>query len=276
MRVIKRINKISAVLLFLGTYVTMPVASAEINDCGRLGEYIMCNQASLNITTLWGKAQIAQKSTIRGREILANRKWKAGLEAMIKEDYIEAAIQFSQAAELNPQDACVYEYLGDAYFGLNDKEKALENYNKAIGLDPTNAFVYEKRGKTYEALEDYEKAIEEYTKAIELEQRVGDFYIERGMVYSCVGNYKSALSDFTDAVERSPSSTIAYGLRGLTYLSLRDYENAIFDCTRAIEIDPGNAGAYSTRGLAYKMIGDALRANDDFIMAKSLGYGEND
>jgi len=56
---------------------------------------------------------------------------------------VEAIDDFSRAIELNPGDASLYSYRGDAYRKANDIEQSLADYTKAIDLAPTaDRYVY--------------------------------------------------------------------------------------------------------------------------------------
>ena len=89
--------------------------------------------------------------------------------------YERAIEDYNKAIELNPNFANAYKCHGDAYYlleqyerAIEDYNKAIEDYNKAIELNPNFADAYKWRGDAYYLLEQYERAIEDLSKAIEL------------------------------------------------------------------------------------------------------------
>ena len=58
------------------------------------------------------------------------------------ERYNEAIECFTEAIELNPEDAMVYTYRASVYKKKQEYGKAISDFNKAIELDSQNAAVY--------------------------------------------------------------------------------------------------------------------------------------
>jgi tetratricopeptide (TPR) repeat protein len=58
--------------------------------------------------------------------------------------YEEAEAQIRRAVELGSTSPVIHEHLGDVYFKLDQKEKALEYWQKALKLDTTNQSLKEK------------------------------------------------------------------------------------------------------------------------------------
>lgn len=75
------------------------------------------------------------------------------LEAMLKE---------------NPNDPLVYLYLGDFYYGHNEKEKALKYYQKATDIDSSVANAYHGMGRIYAEEHRNDKSLEMELKAYNL------------------------------------------------------------------------------------------------------------
>lgn len=59
-------------------------------------------------------------------------------------DYREAEKYIKKAADKEDASAVVYEHLGDVYYRLNDKDRALELWNRALKLDEKNTALREK------------------------------------------------------------------------------------------------------------------------------------
>ncbi len=143
-------------------------------------------------------------------------------------------------------------------------EQAIADYTEAIELDPDNAMAYNNRGLVYYNLGDLEQAIRDYTKAIELDSKFALAYSNRGFAYYHSGDLEQAISDFNKAIELDPGDAEAYNNRGFAYYESRELEKAIADYTKTIELDSNDVYAYNSRGLAYKEFGDLEKAIADY------------
>lgn len=70
----------------------------------------------------------------------------------------------NKAIELNPTDAIAYNNRGNAYSGLQEYHKAIEDYSRSLQIAPS-ADTYYNRAKVYFSLQEYEKALEDLFKA---------------------------------------------------------------------------------------------------------------
>ena len=61
--------------------------------------------------------------------------------------FLEALKVTEEASRQLPEDAVVYEHLGDIYFALNNLEKARAAYAKSLQLKPDNTGVRDKLEK---------------------------------------------------------------------------------------------------------------------------------
>ena len=61
------------------------------------------------------------------------------------------------------------ELRGNAYFSLNQWDKAITDYSKAIDLDPKDGVIPANRGWVYAELGQWDKAASDYSKAVKLD-----------------------------------------------------------------------------------------------------------
>lgn len=73
----------------------------------------------------------------------------AGKAAIEAKDYDKAIEQLEQAAERNPDDADVHNYLGYAYRKLGHYEQAMTAYDRALELNPKHKGALEYKGELY-------------------------------------------------------------------------------------------------------------------------------
>ena len=88
---------------------------------------------------------------------------------------------------INPNFAPAYNNRGNAYYGLQEYYKAIQDYTKAININPNYASAYYNRGTTYDELQEYYKAIQDYTKAININPNYADAYYNRSIAHYLAG-----------------------------------------------------------------------------------------
>jgi hypothetical protein len=64
--------------------------------------------------------------------------WEAGNRLYSAKDYKQAIRYFESALDANPGLWQAFQGLGNCYYGLGDKAKALSNYQRCLGLHPDN------------------------------------------------------------------------------------------------------------------------------------------
>jgi tetratricopeptide (TPR) repeat protein len=80
------------------------------------------------------------------------------------------AIQdYTQAIELDPEDATAYSNRGLAYADSHDYARAIQDYDRAIELDPEDAAAYYNASCAYALMQDPAQACEWLEKAIALD-----------------------------------------------------------------------------------------------------------
>ena len=214
----------------------------------------------------WAAAEDERQRKIE----LASSAAQKGTECFTRHDYDQAISQYSEAIELNPNNADYYCSRGHGYGWKGDYERAIAEYNKAIKLNPNNADYYCSRGTSYCNKGDYERAIADDTKAIELNPNNAGYYHERGKDYAWQRYYERAIAEYNKAIELSPNSADYYDSRGTSYHNKGDYERAIAEYNKAIELNPNSADYYYSRGTSYHNKGDYERAIADDTKAIEL------
>jgi len=74
-------------------------------------------------------------------------------------DWDAAEQAFTRSKEVNPNDAEMYNFLGDFYWIISDKKLAIEMESKAVELDPLLAVNYANLAMAYYMAKDYDNAI---------------------------------------------------------------------------------------------------------------------
>ncbi len=152
----------------------------------------------------------------------------------------------------------------------NEFVEAIEAYTQAINLNPDNAIAYYNRGLAFYHLRNHGAALEDFSKTIRLKPDVAAPYKNRGLIFMYLEDYESAIADFEQAGKLTPDAPNVYLGKGLATVLEGKIAQAIPDFDRAIELNPNFAIAYLVRGGAYSELGDRLAALKDYQQAGKL------
>ncbi len=152
--------------------------------------------------------------------------------------------------------------------------KAFESWSEAIELNPNNALAYEARGYySVYYTKDYAQAIADYTRAIELDPNNAENYHYRGVSFLESGDVDAAKSDFEQALKLNPKMSQSLGELAFIYSS-RDPLKAIDFAERALAIDERNWRALYSRGMSLFAMHNYEMALEDGLRAIELGCGD--
>ncbi len=134
--------------------------------------------------------------------------------------------------------AMAYNNRGAAYMGLNEHERALQDFHHALELNPGITLAHINRGYTYYRLKEYQQAIQNFDRALELNPKDTSVYFSRGNTYGRLKEYGRAVDDFNHVIELAPNFACAYNNRGNAYLGLGNIQLARADCSRSWKMNP--------------------------------------
>jgi tetratricopeptide (TPR) repeat protein len=158
----------------------------------------------------------------------------------------------------------------EAYFGMNDKQHALNDYNEAIRLSPQKADLYYNRGVYYGAQGDPASALKDYDAALRIDPKLVPALQKRAVLYRSQNNFSGAFADYSEAIRLQPKMATLWSERSLIEFFQRDYRGAIKDGDEAIRLDANLAQAHFYRGMAYGRLGDVNNARSDIETAVRL------
>ena len=146
----------------------------------------------------------------------------------------------------------------------------IHKFTNVLNDSPNDFEAYYNRAYVYKSKPDpdYERAIEDYTRVIDLSPYLTTVHISRGNVYSQKPDpdYNRAIEDYTRELTLNPDDALAYYNLGTAqfFKSNPDYNQAISNYTQALELDPDCKEAYYNRANVYAMLGDCVRAREDY------------
>ena len=89
-----------------------------------------------------------------------------------KGDFEGARAIASNVIQARPDDADAFEIRGNAWVGLKNYEKALDDYDAAIRLTPKVARLYASRAAAFGGLRNFRMAVRDYSEAVKLDHSV--------------------------------------------------------------------------------------------------------
>ncbi|KAG9132064.1 hypothetical protein Leryth_022507 [Lithospermum erythrorhizon] len=95
--------------------------------------------------------------------------------------------------------------LANDAFKAHKYSQAIDLYTQAIEVNSENAVYWANRAFAHSKLEEYGSAIQDASKAIEIDPKYSKGYYRRGAAYLGMGKFKEALKDFQQVKKISPN-----------------------------------------------------------------------
>jgi len=179
--------------------------------------------------------------------------YSSGKKCFLSRNYDEAAKNFSLAIEENPNCADYYLGYGMALIGLEQYDKAIEQFDrvimdkKIVMVQKNNKKALRGKGIAYLSMEDYDEAINQFDKALEinvLSDLDMDILYYKGKLLMTVGAYEEAADIYTQIIERFGEDTQVLGDRAYAYQMTGDFDKSVEDYDKAIAIKPSQYEYY--------------------------------
>jgi tetratricopeptide (TPR) repeat protein len=208
--------------------------------------------------------------------------WQKGSEFAGNKLYIDAVEYYTRAIRANKGEiaitdvARIFNSRGLAYEGLNDRDKAIEDFSNAIELDDRNPEFYLNRAAAFQAMRKYEQARNDFSSAIKLDPRNTSAYAGRAKANQETGSPDLAIADYRKLLEFAPRNISAlYGI-GLAYKSKREDAKAIEAFNELLKIDPRYAAASYQNAALFSRAGKIDSACVWLEEAVANGYRDQD
>ncbi|MDY6402943.1 MAG: tetratricopeptide repeat protein, partial [Bacteroidales bacterium] len=167
-----------------------------------------------------------------------------------------------------------------AYAIQQDWQNAIVYYSNAINLNPNEASFYEDRAfanyslKTPEGLQN---ALNDYTKAEELGVKTTKLYQYRATINGQLGKFDAAVKDYDSYLALNPNDINIIYQRGNAYFKLKKYKETIADMDKVINDEKTSKNvkiqALQRRGASKKELKDLKGAQADMELIKKLKGG---
>ena len=143
-----------------------------------------------------------------------------------KNNLDSAIICYEKAIEIDSTKADSWSYLGWAYWGKEQYEKAAECFEKTLKIEPYDADVWKYTAFMYRKNKEYEKSLTYYNKAIELKPS-GKYYHSRAFSYIKLGKFAEAKADLEKAENSYPNNNWIYIYWACYYSLQKKYRKSI-------------------------------------------------
>lgn len=241
-------------------------------DTDKVNEWI--NQGVGERESLVEKNRELQRQLDEQEKLIAELKLKAensknpSADEKLKQEFADADKAFLSNIKLEEGNRLVLLNVDWSY------ELALKDWTEAIELNPQNALAYEARGYYYlYYTKDYSASLNDFNQAINLRPSIADNYFYRGTCYLNLSEIELAKKDFEQAINLNPQMSGAYGELAYIY-TMSDPLKAIEYADRALEFNERNWRAYYSRGLALYTMHNYEAALEDGQRALEWGCGD--
>ena len=107
----------------------------------------------------------------------------------------------------DPVNAKAWIALGNRYFDLHQRQKAIEAYGKALQLDPNNPDVLTDQGVMYREIGAFDRAIANFEKANTIDPRHLTSLLDLGVLYAQdLKDEDKAIKTWTRLIRLAPTS----------------------------------------------------------------------
>ena len=190
---------------------------------------------------------------------------------LLVRQYKESMTLLNKAQKLDPLLADIYFKKSIIYKENEDTINAIKNLQISLEKDPQQYAANISLGMIYYDLKDsiaidyFRNAIKINPENIESYYNIAMFYQENGMFLKAIDEYNYILSDI--------DSTYYYAKFNIGYIQLeylKNYPLALKYFTNVIETNPDYFQAYHNRGLAFELLGDFVKAGEDYKTALKI------
>ncbi len=168
--------------------------------------------------------------------------------------YTDAATDYQNAADLDPNSSLAHFHLGNALYGQGKAGDALSAYEKSLDLNPDRPDAWLNRGNALQQLGRYNEALGAYDQVLLLNPEESNAYYNRGLAYEALGNSQAAYESYEEVTLSNPGDAEAWNRKGVMLYNLGRFSEAVRAYDRALAISPSLTSARENREKAKAMV----------------------
>ena len=174
----------------------------------------------------------------------------AGVAAMQRGDYEQAAEYMRQVIDLDPELADVYYFLGESARLLDHPGEAVASFDRAVTLDPDFAAGYLGRARTLLAIRPGQLP-DDFDRAIRADPRMVAAYLEKAAYFASRRQWEKVDEILALAIEAGVTDPEIYIRRAEAQLNRTQYAAGLQSAIEGSANDPTNLDGYLMLGRAY-------------------------
>ncbi len=160
----------------------------------------------------------------------------------------EAAEEYRQALQLDPDNVNVHNSLGVCYGITEDWDRALEAFGAALQIDPAETMAVYNTGVIHMLKKENDHALEYFRKAAEKEPNIFEVAFQTGRTYLEKGAGKEAVLHLKRAAALNSEKAAVHRLLAEALEANGDENGAMAAYRQAIKKNPNDAAALSALG----------------------------
>ena len=211
-------------------------------------------------------------------EEIAAYHYEKAQEYFVNNDHVTALDHVDQCIEALPNYSAPYFLKGYIYYwGINNYEKARENFTITLQMDEQddNAFLY--RGLANRKLSKDIDAIKDFSQAIAINSENTDAYFMRAVIKSGLSDARGALADYAEIIKREASATpniyqmgTVYNNYGYQLIQMDRVQDALPYLDKAVELSPNESYIWGSRGEYHYRVGNYKACIRDMLKSIEL------
>lgn len=190
------------------------------------------------------------------------------------EDFEKALEYLELALKINPTFGEAMSKLVFVHYKLNfrrlSKKKVFELAEKAINLNDKSPITWKHMGDAYFFIEQYNKAIDCYDKALQLDKNYDSALLNKSISHFHLKDVNKTIECLKKVEEVNPNQKLIYLYRGHIYHEDKEYDLAIDNYLGVLKFDPNSIPALINLGHVFFNQGDFQIALKYYIKADSV------
>lgn len=214
------------------------------------------------------------RNALRLNPTNSETRFQLGVALLREKRYTDALTELTALSSAIPDNADIRYYLGMAYAGVGELDKALESYEAVVLITAGAAkktYEMEKAfynlGIAHQRAEDMTGALKAYKRSIEIAPAQTLAYCRMGEVLFNIKNFNDSLSQFQICDDHTPDdpqtkrNIVSVRLaKGLELTNEKKYTEALTEFRKVAEQDPDNERAVYFQGYLYYQVAEYKQA----------------
>ncbi len=191
------------------------------------------------------------------------------------EDYEQGLEYMEKSLLILPNQDWEYVNKGNALYGLNEYEAALESFDQALSMG-NEKYAYYGKGRSFYDLGRYEEALEQFDIYLSMDETDLDGF--EGKVYTLLqlNQHEEASRLANDIIRQEPDNYEAYRIKA-GVLEYTEDINLLKEHYRSMtERFPGHTEVYAQMIASYSMLGDFEQAESSYDAAVQKDHSNAD